>query len=166
MKVKKRDIGKESLLNQFLPADYTDSFEITTDSPIKASVDDIYVTVWTDMPAWINWLFKVRNFLVKFVGLKGSDDGNAQELEKCIREGGTYGFVEVPQKTESETVVVMRDKHLDAYMSVEKRGESSIAMNTLVHYNNTLGKVYFFFIRPFHGVVVRSILKRAVKKNK
>ena len=57
----------------------------------------------------------------------------------------------------------MKDKHLDAYISVRIDGSKSVYVNTLVKYNNRLGKVYFFVIRPFHGLVIRSSLKRAIK---
>lgn len=164
MKIKKTGIPEASRLRQFFPADYTDAFELTADYDIEASPDDVLVGFLVDMPKWVNALFKLRNFLVKFVGLQGSNGESAEEFEKRIRTGGSYHFAEIPEKTPDETVIIMRDKHLDAYLSVLKNNNRSITVNTLVHYNNRLGKIYFFFIRPFHGIVIKTGIKRAVKK--
>lgn len=160
MKTKKTDIPESSLLRQYLPVDHTDAFRITADRDIDASPDDMMAGLWLDMPGWVNAMVRLRNFLVKFVGLKGSGGGSAEELEKCIRTGGTYRFVEVPAKSGRETVMIMRDRHLDAYFSVLKSDDRNIYVNTLVRYNKRMGKVYFFFIRPFHGMIMRAALKR------
>lgn len=165
MKVKKTHIVESSLLRQYLPADYDDAFRITSNHDINASPDDIMVGLWLDMPGWVNMMFRIRNFLVRSIGLKGSEDGSPEEFEKCIRTGGLYRFVEVPAKSEHETVMIMRDKHLDAYLSILKSDKRNVYANTVVRYNNKLGKIYFFFIRPFHGLIVRAALKRVVKKS-
>ena len=127
------------------------------------------VNFWTDFPRWIDVLFKLRNALVKFVGLKGSENDNVEELEKCIRTGKTYNFVSVPAKSDNETVLLLSDKHLDAYISVHvENGKEHkiISAITLVHFKNRLGRVYFFLIRPFHGAIVKSMLKRALKRTR
>lgn len=165
MKVKKTRIPSNSLILQYHPADYTDSFQITTEQNIKSSPDDIIISFWIDMPGWINILFQLRNFLVKFVGLENSNDKNVEELKNCIRNSGKYGFIEVPVKDETETVIIMKDKHLDAYMSVIKEDCTILYFNTLVHFNNKLGKIYFTLIRPFHSIVVRETIKHTIKKH-
>ena len=35
-----------------------------------------------------------------------------------------------------------------------------------VKFNNRLGRLYFFFIRPFHKTIMRSILNRVAKQMK
>ena len=164
MKIKKCDIPSDSLVINYLPVDYKDSFQVVPDKDIFVSPDDLMVRFWTDMPRWVNTLFKLRNFLVRFVGLKGAKGNNLDEFENCIRNGGSYRFVEMLAKDERETVMLMKDKHLDAYMSVRVSDSRNVHVNTLVKYNNRLGRVYFFVIRPFHGLVVRGVLKRAVKR--
>ena len=39
----------------------------------------------------------------------------------------------------------------------------SIRITTSVKFHNTLGKIYFFFIRPFHCLICKSLLKRAAR---
>ena len=164
MKVKKSTIPSGSLTENYLPADYSDVYAFTTDTGKEIIPDDIMVNFWTDFPNWINALFKLRNVLVKFVGLKGAENDNVKELEKCIRTGETYNFVSVPAKSDNETVLLLSDKHLDAYISVHVENEKEhkiISAITLVHFKNRLGRIYFFAIRPFHRAIMKCMLKRA-----
>ena len=165
MKVKKSTMPSGSLTENYLPTDYSDVYACVTETPKEIIPDDIMVNFWTDFPHWINSLFKLRDFLVKFVGLKGSESNNVKEFEKCIRTGETYNFVSVPAKSGNETVLLLSDKHLNAYISVHvesKEGHKTISAITLVNFKNKLGRIYFFFIRPFHGLIVKSLLKRSV----
>jgi hypothetical protein len=155
-----------SLTERFLPADYADVYACRVDSGRELAADDILVGIWTDFPDWVAALFRLRNFLVRFVGLKGEKD-DPGALERIIREGGANDLASIPAKNANETVMLLTDKHLDAYLSVhvESRGSlRTVSVVTLVHYKNRLGRVYFFVIRPFHGIVVKSMLKRAVKR--
>jgi len=166
MKVKKSAIPKSSLIENYLPADYSDVYACEVYSEKEITSDNVMVGFWTDSPAWINALFKLRDFLVKFVGLKSSGGNSLEEFEKCIRSGGTYRFISVPAKNSNETVLLLSDKHLDAYMSVHvesREKNKTISAITLVHFKNRLGRVYFFMIRPFHSLVVKSMLKRSLK---
>ena len=167
MKVKKSTIPSGSLTENYLPTDYSDVYACVIDTPKEIIPDDIMVNFWTDFPRWINTLFKLRDFLVKFVGLKGSENEDVTKLEKCIRTREAYGFVSVPAKSGNETVLLLSDKHLNAYISVHvesKEERKTILAITLVNFNNKLGRVYFFFIRPFHGLIVKTLLKRSVER--
>ena len=162
MKIKKADIPTGCLTANYLPADYSDVFFCEVDSERKINPDDIMISFWSDFPGWVNALFKLRNFLVKFVGLKGSQEKTMEELEKCIRTRSSTGLASVPAKNNNETVLLLTDKHLNAYLSVYIENNKSIFVITLVHYKNKLGRIYFFFVRPFHGLIVRSMLKRSI----
>ena len=166
MKINKTTIPSGSLTEKYLPADYLDVYACETDTPKEIIPDEMMVSFWTDYPQWIHALFKLRNFLVKFVGLKGDANDSVKELEKCIRTGEAYGLASVPAKNGNETVLLLSDSHLDAYMSVHvKKGQEhkTISAITLVNFNNKLGRIYFFVIRPFHRLIVKSLLKRAMK---
>ena len=165
MKTEKCEIPAESLVYKFFPADYSDSFNVKVEQSIKATPDDLLVGFWTDMPAFVNVLFKIRNFLVRFVGLKGPEGRDTKDLENSIRNGVESGFMSVPVKDEHETVMLLQDTHLNAYLSVRISDDKRIVYaNTLVKYNKCLGKIYFAIIRPFHSIVVKQTLKRAIKR--
>ena len=165
MKIRKTEIPEGTLIKNYLPADHTDTYVCESDKPIQASPDDIMIRLWSDFPAWLNILFRLRNFLVKFVGLK-TEKKDTDEFERLIRNGGELGFVSVPEKNDKETILLLKDKHLNAYLSVyvdNKQNSQDIYAITLVHFHNRFGRVYFFFIRPFHDIIVKSILRQTVK---
>ncbi|MFV0537523.1 MAG: DUF3788 family protein [Dysgonomonas sp.] len=117
MKVKKVEIPKDSLVNTFLPANYSDAFSCNFNTAKDITADDIQVAFWTKWPKWIERLFKIRNFIVKVVGLKG-DSSNSEIIEDCIRNNKEYKEFSVICKSQNETLIKLSDKHLDAYMSV------------------------------------------------
>jgi len=169
MKCRKTDIPADSLVRQVLPAGYTDAFSCEVPGEMTYSVDDLQVSFWTVMPGWVNALFKLRNVLVKPFGLKGGEgDSTFQKMmEQTIRTGGSNGMTSVPFKNDRETVLKLSDKHLDAYASVYVRKDTpkpEVTVITVVHYHNRLGKVYFFFIKPFHKIIVKSTLKSTLKR--
>ena len=165
MKAKKTGIPAESLVNKYFPVDYEDAYVCEVRSDLQLTPDDIMVRFWTDFPSWVDFLFRIRNFLVKFIGLEGSMN-SIQEFEDCIRTGGKCKIATVTIKSENETVLLLDDKHLDAYISVyikESPEHKYVYAITLVHFKNRLGRIYFFFIRPFHGLIVKSTFKNSLK---
>ncbi len=178
---KKTTIPTDSLAGQLLPADYTDAYyrEVTTEKTLLP--DDLMIGFWTSTRElwWMVALFRLRNFLVRFVGLKGEEGIEVGAFEKAIREGGTYGFTSVPVKSHHETVMMLTDKHLDAWLSVYVAEEGanteggagtgagskkSVYLITVVKFKQRLGRVYFFVIRPFHALIVKNLLRRAMVK--
>ena len=54
------------------------------------------------------------------------------------------------------------DKHLDVQVSVQKRmheDASWLAVSTVVHVHNGLGKFYMFFVAPAHRVIAPATLR-------
>ena len=162
MKAVETDIPDFSLTEEFLPVDYTDTFKCTVQEGITFSPDDLQIAFWTEMPGWVNALMKLRNLLVKPFGLQ-VDGRSAAKVEASIRNSETYRFFSVAAKNKNETVVLLTDKHLNAWMSILIDGNNVYAI-TLVKYNNRLGRVYFFVIKPFHKIVVRSALVSTVRR--
>lgn len=167
MRIKSTLIPEDSQVNKYLPADYSDVFACETISNALPTPDDIVISLFTDMPGWVNALFKLRHFLVRFVGLKGGDS-DTNRLKECIRTGGRYGFVSVSDKNDHETVLLLEDKHLNAYLSIHVAetgiNKRIVSLITVVHFNNKLGNIYFAVIKPFHKIVVKGMLKRVLSK--
>lgn len=169
IKVHKGKIPTNSLVEAYLPADYCDIFECTVVNGKPFTPDDLQVNFWTVQPKWLEFLFKIRNTLVKPFGLSDGKGSN-EEFENCIRSGGQLGMVVVPAKTPEETLLQLRDKHLDAIVSVHIRKDENgteikrtISTSTVVHYHNKLGVFYFFFIRPFHKIIVKAMVGKCVQ---
>jgi hypothetical protein len=165
MKSYKTEIPANSLLKQYFPVDYADAFACDVETEKTLQADEIMIDLWTVMPRWLNALFKLRNILVRPFGLAtGRNEDHAVNLNTMIRNGsGNAGIMSVAGKTENETAILLSDKHLDAYMSVFI-DQQTVTATTLVCYHNILGRVYFFFIRPFHAIVVKAMLKGTLKR--
>lgn len=103
-------------------------------------------------PKWALWLLKLRDFIVKPLGIKAS-----KSFKELIREENSH-----------EIILGTKDKHLTFYVSIsciETRCNEQIAsITTLVKYNNILGKMYFVAIWVFHKFIVHKMLKRAIRK--
>ncbi len=165
MKTRKATIPEGSLLAKYLPADYSDSYTVEVTGGERLSPDDLQVSFWIGMPPWVDALMGLRDALVRPFGLQ-SGRGEAAEFEKCIRTGGKYRFASVPAKSPDETVLLLSERHLDAYLSMLVKGDDtgrSVTATTLVYFHNRWGRIYFGLIRPFHGIIVRSMLRRAAQ---
>ena len=58
------------LITKYLPADYTDSFQKTISSESSIQVNDLFKLMFIEYPKWGLWLLKVRDLIVKPLGLK------------------------------------------------------------------------------------------------
>lgn len=164
MRIKNTLIPQESVINNYLPSNYHDVFECSFITKHKITPDKIQVAFWTQNPAWVGWLFKLRNILVKPLGLEGATS-DTRAVEDCIINCIPYKQFTVIEKTDSETIIRLRDKHLDAYVSmylVENGDEKKLYCTTVVRLHNMLGYLYFYPICPFHYFVVKSMLKCVV----
>jgi hypothetical protein len=135
--------------------DYFDSYMIIKNTP--ESVAEITHKMLKS-PAWVEMLTRLRDFLVKPFGLKTGDEIRAE------RNGDyEFDFAPVLYRSDEEIVMGMNDKHLYFRLSVLKvaRTENSqLFLTTIVRFNNVGGRIYFAFIRLFHGLIVRTMLRR------
>jgi hypothetical protein len=173
MKIIKSRIPTDSLVANYLPADYSETYETVVDKRSQLTPDNLLIAFWMDFPGWVQWLFRLRDILVRPFGLKDGDDDyhtSRHKLAEIIRTGGSYNIMNIPSKSKNETVMQLEDKHLTAELSchVENANDSKLKISiiTLVHYHNTLGKIYFAAIKPFHTIIVRKITKRSIGKLK
>jgi hypothetical protein len=130
----------------FGTADYCDSCRIT--KPTAETVEQITAQLFT-LPKWVQILMKLRNRMVQPFGLQAGEIENA-----------TVPFP-VIGRNDDEILMEGIDTHLNFRVSVLiDRKKSHICTTTLVHYNNRWGRMYFFFVKPFHQIIVRSMMKR------
>lgn len=150
MKAKKIEV--EGVIGEYLPADYADSFAREIRCGRAVTPRDFMATAFGSFPGWIGALLKLRNVLVKPFGL---DTGS--RFSDCI-------CAESPD----EILFGMPDKHLSFHASLHCgafcEGRQLLRITTVVTYNNWFGRAYFFFIRPFHCIIMRSLLKKVEKR--
>lgn len=147
----KTKIHKGDLIDNYLPADYLDSFSKEVEPKENITPDAFFNMAFNQFPTWIDWLLKLRNTIVKPLGLD-----TTSRFSDSICE-----------RNDDEIIWGMPDKHLtfnvSMWCSEHKNGKQELRITTVVKYNNWFGRVYFFVIRPFHGIIIKSILNNIDK---
>lgn len=70
----------------------------------------------------------------------------------------------VCERNDDELIFGMPDSHLTFHASLWcgacQQGRQVISITTVVRYNNRFGRIYFFFVRPFHRIIMQTMLSR------
>lgn len=124
-------------------------------------------------PWWILALYRIRELMVKVLGLKKHEKHDVLEAirpeDLAFRPGENAAFFIVKASKEEEYWVAKtpEDRHLKAYLGVvaEKLDKDITKFHvfTSVKYKHWTGPVYFNLIRPFHHLVVFSMMKAGIK---
>lgn len=161
-------VPTKSILRRELDTAYfCDCFEKPIKNNDKTALE-LYLEAVRHMPAWINFLMRLRNRIVGLFGLKNL--GQLGDVEKTkdpvdYKVGDRVGIFSIVSITDQEVILGDADKHLSAQISVYKNlwPEHKVSVTTMVHVNNLLGRVYLFFVVPVHKIIVPAMLARMVK---
>ena len=163
MQIAQIAIPKNSIIEKSLPnIDYADCFSCQFTSIRSIHLDSIVRFLLNSQTWWSKNLMKLRNILVKPFGLK--TDSDVQPIIN-FSKGKMTGFFKVLEINEEEVHLLASDKHLEACLSIimsKTNNHYEVSITTTVYFRNTLGHVYFFFIKPFHKLIVKSMLSRMV----
>ena len=134
-----------------METDYTDTYTAVIRKSRRMTAENLFQQMFVYYPKPVLYLLRLRDWLVKPFGLKGG--GGFEEL--------------ITEKDDEKLIFGKSDKHLDFYVRLQcdgpkaDTGQQSIRIMTSVKYHNPLGRIYFFFIRPFHTLICKRLLKRA-----
>ena len=175
MKIIECDFPPASLLDRQLvdAAYYRDSYR----APLckrEASVTDIFHAIFAHRPVWMKLLFIIRNRVVALWGIHAEPTSKVMnpQLKQHYKIGDTIGAWPIFTMTENELIAGRDDKHLDFRVSImrERVGEgenegstSSVIVSTVCTVHNTFGKIYLFFIIPFHQLGAKWLIAQAIK---
>jgi hypothetical protein len=159
-------VPKASEISRHLSgADYHDSYQVAIESSTQSALA-LYLDVVTRTPAWINTLMAMRNKTVLLVGLKNLGHLGAIDRSKpaqAYRVGDRVGIFSLLHLEDSEVILGDSDKHLRVQVSVFKLKDGergAIAVSTVVHIHNLLGRVYMAIVVPLHKLIVPAVLCR------
>ena len=143
-------------------ADFHDCYE--TDLPPNApSALALYLQVVAATPGWVNAAMTLRNRIVQLVGLKHLGhlgDVNKNKPTSDYKVGDRVGIFSIVYLSEQEVILGDSDKHLNVNLSISKR-PGKVAVSTVVHTRNTLGRIYMLFVAPAHRRIVPATLRKA-----
>ncbi len=175
MALKMTEIPYKSLLRtNDIAYDYIDSFQGSFQDKFQnIGITEVGKLFFSSAPNWIDKLFAFRNKLVGFLGLKTSEKlTDRQKILENLKfeKGDQIGLFKVFNKTEDEIILGEDDKHLNFRVSLyldkqnEDKTDKNLIITTTVKFNNWFGRLYFLPVKPFHKLIVPTMLKAIINK--
>jgi len=162
------DIPSVSVLDRRLieAAHFRDSYRAPL-SCTRSSVVDMFFAIFGHHPVWLKILLIVRNRIASFCGLDAPTASEIINLEikNSYSIGDMIGVWPIFSLTETELVAGRDNKHLDFRLSVLRLmdGErASVVVSTVCTVHNAIGRLYLFFIVPFHKWGVQRLILNAI----
>lgn len=123
-------------------------------------------------PSWIRQLYRARSILARLLRLKDPDVAASVKLAPAdipFDPGSSISFFRVVDAVEDRRFVVeASDNHLTGQLAVIAEplgsGRNRFFVATIVRYHRWTGPLYFNLIRPFHHLVVRSMVKAGARR--
>ena len=133
----------------------------------ELGIVDIFFAIFAHHPMWMKLILIARN---KVASLAGLDAPTASEiLHVQIRDryavGDKIGVWPIFWLSDDEIVAGRNNKHMDFRLSVLKMPDgdrTSVVVSTICSVHNLSGKLYLFFIIPFHRYGVRKLMANAL----
>ncbi len=168
MNVVECDVPSSSVLGRELieGAYFRDAYRAPL-SRTELGIVDIFFAIFAHHPLWMKLLLVVRN---KVACLAGLDAPAASEILRVeIKDryavGEKIGVWPIFSLSENEVVSGRNNKHMDFRLSVLKIPDGdgmSVVVTTICTVHNISGKLYLFFIVPFHRHGVRKLMANAL----
>lgn len=138
-------------------ADFGDRYALTVDSQNLDAAEGAR-RVFGHAPSWIKGLLGLRNLMTRPFGLKPGRDRAAPDARQI-------GIFPVIGQSPAEILMGLNDRHLDFRVSLEVRnlgdGRQDVLVSTAVKTHNLFGRAYLAIVKPFHRLIVPTMLKQA-----
>jgi Protein of unknown function (DUF2867) len=133
----------------------------------ELGIVEIFFALFGHTPIWMKFLLIVRNAVARVFGLEAPTVGEIMKptIRREYRVGDKIGPWPIFAIADNEIIAGRNNKHLDFRVSVLKATdveEASVTVSTICLVHNVFGKIYLFFIVPFHRRGVRALMSNAV----
>lgn len=139
-------------------AQFADAFSISTETT-DLTARDAATRMFSRSPRWVDALMRLRDLIVAPFGLKTAQSARHTDVDKV-------GFFPVLSETPQRLVAGFNDSHLDFRVVIDVAADrvgQRITATTVVLMHNWLGRIYLTVIKPFHRMVVRSMLRQVTR---
>jgi len=168
MNVVECEVPSSSMLTRELieQAYFRDSYRALL-SRRELGIVDVFLGIFAHHPLWMKLLLVVRNKVASLAGLAAptASDIFHVEIKDRYVVGDTIGVWPIFSLSENEIVAGRDNKHLDFRLSVLRMADgdrTSVVVSTICTAHNLFGRVYLFFIVPFHRYGVRKLIASAL----
>ncbi len=163
MKITKSNLPETSLLKN-IPHDYVDSYAVTLNAK-DLTIEQVGKAFFTSGPAWVEVLFMLRNRAVSLFGLKTSGAREAVIRNFKCEVGESVGLFKIFDKNACEIILGEDDKHLDFRVSLFlDKQNNMLTVSTIVKIHNWMGRLYFLPVKPFHKMIVPTMVREMVTR--
>ncbi len=155
-------LGRETVERAY----FHDSYRAALTRP-ELGIVDVFFALFGHTPLWMKLLLIVRNAIARLAGLEAPtvDEIMNPAMKSAYRVGDKIGPWPIYFMAENEIVAGRNNKHLDFRLSVLKAQDgdaTSVIVTTVCTVHNLFGRIYLFFIVPFHRTGVRALMSNAV----
>jgi len=168
MSVVECDVPATSVLSRELIGNawFHDSWRAPLARP-DLGIVDLFFALFGHTPRWMKFLLIARNAVARLIDLEAPTVAEIMRpaVRKEYQVGEKIGPWPIFFIGDDEIVAGRDNKHLDFRLSVLKAREgeaASVVVSTICTVHNVYGKIYLFFIVPFHRAGVRSLISNAV----
>ena len=168
MNVVECDVPSGSMLGRELieHAYFRDAYRAPL-SRSELGIADVFFGIFAHHPLWMKLLLIVRNKVASLAGLDAPAASEILhvEIRDCYAVGEKIGVWPIFSLSDDEVVTGRNNKHLDFRLSVLKVRDgdgASVVVSTICTVHNLAGKLYLFFVVPFHRYGVRKLLTNAL----
>ncbi len=162
--IKTNNIPDHSIIiNGFSSFHYCDLLSVVTKT--NDSLDNITTRIFQPR-RWTDMLMRIRNAVAHMVGLDSGGYKKNMNIADYYPIGSRAIYFTVIDRNKNEKVMAENDIGFNFRVSVilnRDEDDTIIRLTTLVKYNNALGRLYFIQVKPFHRMIVMSLLERLVK---
>jgi Protein of unknown function (DUF2867) len=162
------DIPTASALDRSViaAAYFCDSYRAPLRRP-DADLPSVFFAIFGHRPAWMNALLIARNMVASWGGLATptATEVLSPEIRPSYAVGDTIGPWPVFALNDTELIAGRDNKHLDFRLSILKETERAgahVVISTVCTVHNWFGRLYLFFIVPFHAWGVQYLIRNAV----
>jgi hypothetical protein len=151
------------IYDSLVGCDFADCYQFEDLWPDKDALQT-YLYLVARTPKWMNALMAMRNQVVRLVGLKhlgylAAPTTNRLSESYCV--GERLGIFSLLETKPNEVILFDDDKHLRVQLSLFKLtvdGKRRVALSTVVHIHNGLGRVYMAIVGPVHSMIAPRML--------
>jgi hypothetical protein len=136
-------------------AQFIDAFSVTTDATTMTA-RQAAERMLGHSPRWVEMLMSLRDLIVTPFGLTTTKSARHAPVDKI-------GIFPVLDETPHQLIAGFDDSHLDFRVVIDVTAFGSghrVTATTVVLTHNWLGRSYLTIIKPFHRLVVRSMLRQ------
>lgn len=156
------DIAEESVFfSKKMNPNFSDSYEFSSEH--EQSVKQCYLGIFNYIPQWLKWMMKIRNAIAKPHGFSSHPEVTMSPPTQDFSVGSHAGFLTISYINEREVVASAHDKHMDLLISVMMIAKDTYRVSNLVNLKTRRARLYMKIIQPFHPIIVKATIKKAIK---